>query len=324
VKWFESFSAPLLIGGGVALLIWGFIAGGGVANVFSTSAELQQGSAPFWTLFWPSLAANVGYWITLSLNIPDFTRYAKTQRSQVIGQALGLPLTMTAYSFIGIAVTAATIVVFDEAIWDPVVLVTRLTGDIPALLILAMFIIAIAQISTNMAANVVSPSFDFSNLAPKYISFRTGGIITAVIGVLSFPWLILETAGAYIFTWLVGYGSLLGAIGAVMIVDYWIVRRRQLDLAELYKMNGSYSYSNGWNWRAIVAVLVSVVLVLPGFVKAATTAGLNGGPFPNPTFIESLYNYGLFLTFTVSALVYLGLSMIGGRAAEPVREPEAT
>jgi NCS1 family nucleobase:cation symporter-1 len=324
VKWFESFSAPLLIGGGVALLIWGFIAGGGVTNVFSTSAELQQGNAPFWTLFWPSLAANVGYWITLSLNIPDFTRYAKTQRSQVIGQALGLPLTMTAFSFIGIAVTAATIVVFDEAIWDPVALVTRLTGDIPALLILAMFIIAIAQISTNMAANVVSPSFDFSNLAPKYISFRTGGIITAVIGVLSFPWLILETAGAYIFTWLVGYGSLLGAIGAVMIVDYWIVRRRQLDLAELYKSNGSYSYSNGWNWRAIVAVLVSVALVLPGFVKAATTAGLNGGPFPNPTFIESLYNYGLFFTFTVSALVYLGLSLIGGRAAEQVREPEAT
>jgi NCS1 family nucleobase:cation symporter-1 len=231
---------------------------------------------------------------------------------------------MTAFSFIGIAVTAATIVVFGEAIWDPVALVTQLTGDIPALLILAMFIIAIAQISTNMAANVVSPSFDFSNLAPKYISFRTGGIITAVIGVISFPWLILETAGAYIFTWLVGYGSLLGAIGAVMIVDYWIVRRRQLDLAELYKMNGSYSYSNGWNWRAIVAVLVSVVLVLPGFFKAATTAGLNGGPFPNPTFIESLYNYGLFLTFTVSALVYLGLSMIGGRAAEPAREPEAT
>ena len=324
VKWFESFSAPLLIGGGVALLIWGFIAGGGVTNVFSTSAELQQGNAPFWTLFWPSLAANVGYWITLSLNIPDFTRYAKTQRSQVIGQALGLPLTMTAFSFIGIAVTAATIVVFDEAIWDPVALVTRLTGDIPALLILAMFIIAIAQISTNMAANVVSPSFDFSNLAPKYISFRIGGIITAVIGVLSFPWLILETAGAYIFTWLVGYGSLLGAIGAVMIVDYWIVRGRQLDLAELYKMNGSYSYSNGWNWRAIVAVLVSVALVLPGFVKAATTAGLNGGPFPNPTFIESLYNYGLFFTFGVAAVAYLALSMIGGRAMEPAREPETT
>jgi nucleobase:cation symporter-1, NCS1 family len=323
VKVFESFSAPLLIGGGIALLIWGFVAGGGVGNVFETSAKLQEGDAPFWALFWPSLAANVGYWITLSLNIPDFTRYAKTQRSQVIGQALGLPLTMTAFSFIGIAVTAATIVVFGKAVWDPVVLVTKLTSGIPALLILAMFVIAIAQISTNMAANVVSPSFDFSNLAPKYISFKTGGIITAVIGIISFPWLILETAGSYVFTWLVGYGSLLGAIGAVMIVDYWIVRRRQLDLAELYKLDGRYSYSGGWNWRAIAAVLIGVVPVLPGFFKAATTPGF-AGVFQDPTFIESLYNYGLFFTFGVSALAYLALSMIGGRAAEPAREPETT
>ena len=174
VKVFESFAAPLLLIGSLALLVWGFSAGGGIANVFVTSAKLQQGDAPFWALFWPSLAANVGYWITLSLNIPDFTRYAKTQRSQIMGQALGLPLTMTAFSFIGIAVTAATIVVFDEAIWDPVVLITRLAENAPLLLIGAMIIIAIAQISTNMAANVVSPSFDFSNLAPKYISFRTG------------------------------------------------------------------------------------------------------------------------------------------------------
>jgi nucleobase:cation symporter-1, NCS1 family len=324
VKWFESLAAPLLIAGGVALLIWGFVAGGGVGNVFSTSAQLQEGQAPFWALFWPSLAANVGYWLTLSLNIPDFTRYAKSQRSQVVGQILGLPLTMTAFSFIGIAVTAATIVVFGEAIWDPVQLVTRLTGDIPALLILAMVVIAIAQISTNMAANVVSPSFDFSNLAPKYISFRTGGMITAVIGVLSFPWLLLETAGAYIFTWLVGYGSLLGAIGAVMIADYWILRRRQLSLADLYKHEGRYAYSGGWNWRAIVAVLVSVAIVLPGFIKAATTAGLNGGPFPNPTFIESLYNYGLFLTFAVSGLLYLLLNVVPGLAPQARREPEAT
>jgi nucleobase:cation symporter-1, NCS1 family len=325
VKWFESFSAPLLIGGGLALLIWGFVAGGGIGNVFSSSAQLQQGNAPFWALFWPSLAANVGYWITLSLNIPDFTRYAQSQRSQVVGQAIGLPLTMTAFSFIGIAVTAATVVVFGEAIWDPVVLITRLTGDIPALLILAMFVIAIAQISTNMAANVVSPSFDFSNLAPKYISFKMGGMITAIIGVLSFPWLLLETAGAYIFTWLVGYGSLLGAIGAVMIMDYWIVRRRQLDLADLYKHEGRYAYSGGWNWRAIVAVLVGVVPVLPGFVKAATTPNF-AGVFENPTFIEGLYNYGLFFTFGVTALVYLGLSMLGGRSAERStergREPE--
>jgi len=320
VKVFESLSAPLLIGGSIALLIWGFVAGGGISNVFSTSAQLQQGNAPFWALFWPSLAANVGYWITLSLNIPDFTRYAKSQRSQVVGQAIGLPLTMTAFSFIGIAVTAATIVVFDEAIWDPVTLVTRLTGDIPALLILAMFVIAIAQISTNMAANVVSPSFDFSNLAPKYISFRMGGMITAVIGILSFPWLLLETAGAYIFTWLVGYGSLLGAIGAVMIVDYWIVRRRQLDLADLYKLDGRYAYSGGWNWRAITAVFIGVVPVLPGFFKAATDPKFTD-VFQDPTFIESLYNYGLFFTFGVTAVMYLIFSMIGGRATEPATEP---
>jgi NCS1 family nucleobase:cation symporter-1 len=323
VKVFESLSAPLLIGGSIALLIWGFVAGGGVGNVFATSAELQQGQAPFWAIFWPSLAANVGYWITLSLNIPDFTRYAQSQRSQIVGQAIGLPLTMTAFSFIGIAVTAATIVVFGEAIWDPVQLVTQLTGSIPGLLILAMLIIAIAQISTNMAANVVSPSFDFSNLAPKYISFRTGGMITAIIGVLSFPWILLETAGAYVFTWLVGYGSLLGAIGAVMIVDYWIVRRRELDLADLYKHEGRYAYSGGWNWRAIAAVLIGVVPVLPGFLKAATTPGF-AGVFENPTFIEGLYNYGLFFTFFVAGIAYLLLSTIPGLAPQPRREPETT
>jgi len=265
----------------------------------------------------------VGYWITLSLNIPDFTRYAKTQRSQVLGQALGLPLTMTAFSFIGIAVTAATVVVFGGAIWDPVEVVTRVTGSLPALLVIAMIVIVLAQISTNMAANVVSPSFDFSNLAPKYISFRTGGMITAVIGVLSFPWVLLESVGAYIFTWLVGYGSLLGAIGAVMIVDYWIVRKRQLSLADLYKHDGIYAYSGGWNWKAIAAVFIGVAPVVPGFLKAATTPGF-AGVFTNPTFIESLYNYGLFFTFGVAAIIYLALSMIGGRAAEPAREPETT
>jgi NCS1 family nucleobase:cation symporter-1 len=321
VKWFESYTAPLLIAGGIALLIWGFYAGGGIGNVFSTSAKLQEGNAPFWSLFWPSLAANVGYWITLSLNIPDFTRYAQSQRSQVVGQAIGLPLTMTAFSFIGIAVTAATLVVFKEPIWDPVQLVTKIAGGLPLVLILAMIIIVLAQISTNMAANVVSPSFDFSNLAPKYISFRMGGIITAILGVVSFPWVLFNNLGAYIFTWLVGYGSLLGAIGAVMIVDYWLVRRRTLHLADLYKYEGRYTYSNGWNWRAIIAVFIGVIPVVPGFLKAATTPGF-AGVFQNPTFIESLYNYGLFFTFIVAAVSYLILSMIGGRSTETSREPE--
>ena len=319
VKWFEAFSAPLLIAGSLALLAWGISAGGGLGNILSTSSGLQTGNAPFWALFWPSLAANVGYWITVSLNIPDFTRYTRSQRSQVVGQAIGLPLTMTAFSFIGIAVTAATIVVFDEAIWDPVALITRLLTDIPILLIIAMIVIAIAQISTNMAANVVSPSFDFSNLAPKYISFRMGGLITALLGIVSFPWVLFNNVGAYIFTWLVGYGSLLGAIGAVMIVDYWIIRKRHLDLADLYKHDGRYAYSGGWNWRAIAAVFAGVIPVLPGFIKAATTPGF-AGVFENPTFVESLYNYGLFFTFLVAGIVYLVLTLATGGATERTRE----
>jgi len=323
VKIFESYSAPLLIVGGVVLLIWGFVAGGGIGNVFSTSAQLQQGNAPFWALFFPSLAANVGYWITLSLNIPDFTRYAKSQRSQVLGQALGLPLTMTAFSFIGIAITAATVVVFGEAIWDPVALITRIAGPLPAVLIIAMILIAIAQISTNMAANVVSPSNDFSNLAPKYISFRTGGVITAILGVVSFPWVLFNNVGAYVFTWLVGYGSLLGAIGAVMIADYWIVRRRRLDVSDLYKMEGRYSYSGGWNWKAVLAVFIGVIPVVPGFLRAATTPNFSGA-FENPTFIDTLYTYGLFFTFFVTGTAYLLLSLLPGRAPEVSEERQAS
>ncbi|HZY66527.1 MAG: NCS1 family nucleobase:cation symporter-1 [Actinomycetota bacterium] len=321
IKVFESFAAPLLLAGGLVLLVWGFMAGGGVGNVFSVSSQLQEGNVPFWALFWSGLAANVGYWVTLSLNIPDFTRFANSQRSQTISQAITLPLTMTAFSFIGIAVTAATVVVYGEAIWDPVTLVTRIAGPIPALLIAAMIIIVIAQISTNMAANVVSPSNDFSNLAPKYISFKTGGMITAVLGIVSFPWVLFNNAGAYIFTWLVGYGSLLGAIGAVMIVDYWILRRTQLDLADLYRPDGRYAYSGGWNWRAIVAVFIGVIPVVPGFLKAATTPG---GVIENPTFIDSLYTYGLFFTFTVAGLAYLLLGLIPGRQPEPAGEPETT
>src|SRR5215204_6846462 len=162
------------------------------------------------------------------------------------------------------------------------------------------------------------------DLAPKFISFRAGGIITAILGIISFPWVLFNTVGAYIFTWLVGYGSLLGAIGAVMIADYWIVRRRQLSLPDLYKLDGRYAYSGGWNWRAIAAIFIAVIPVIPGFLKAAATAGLNGGPFPNPTFIESLYNYGLFFTFFVAGLAYLLLNMIPGLAPEMRREPETT
>ena len=158
---------------------------------------------------------------------------------------------------------------------------------------------------------MVAPSNAFSNLAPKHISFKTGGIITAILGIISFPWLLINNAGAYIVTWLVGYGSLLGAVAAVMIADYWIVRRRRLDLVDLYNREGRYAYSGGYNWKAIIAVLIGVIPVIPGFFNAATTPG---GIVQNPTFLDTLYTHGLFFTFTVVAIAYLLLSLLLGRS----------
>jgi nucleobase:cation symporter-1, NCS1 family len=321
VKFLESWAAPLLLGSSVALLIWGFSAGDGIGNVFSASSRLIDGDASFWSLFGPGLAANVGYWITLSMNIPDFTRYARDQRSQIVGQSIAMPLTMTGFSFIGIAVTAATIVVYGEAIWDPVTLVARLLDGLPVLLAVAMVIVVIAQISTNMAANVVSPSFDFSNLAPRQISFRTGGMITAFIGIVSFPWKLYEDVGAYIFTWLVGYGSLLASFLAVMVFDYWLLRRARLDLAGLYRADarGPYYFSGGYNLRALIAVAAGVIPVLPGFLHAATT---EGGVVADPDFLDQLYRYGVFVAFGLSALTYVGLALAGGREAAPATAME--
>jgi nucleobase:cation symporter-1, NCS1 family len=313
IKFLESYAAPLLLASSVGLLIWGFGVGG---NVFSASSKLVTDDQSFWSLFGPGLAANVGYWITLSMNIPDFTRYAKDQRSQVIGQSIAMPLTMTGFSFIGIAVTAATVVEYGEAIWDPVALVARLLADLPVLLVFAMVIVVIAQISTNMAANVVSPSNDFSNLSPRQISFRTGGLVTAVIGIISFPWKLYEDVGAYIFTWLVGYGSLLASFLAVMVFDYWLLRRARLDVRQLYHFgaDGEYWFSSGFNVRALVAVACGVIPVLPGFLHAATT---EGGVIADPDFFDQLYRYGVFVAFGLSAIAYVGLSLAGGRAREP-------
>ncbi len=314
IKYLESWAAPLLLGGGIAVLIWAFIEVGSITEPFTASNQLEQEGPGFWTIFWPALAANVGYWATLSLNIPDFTRFAQSQRSQAIGQAIGLPLTMAAFSFIGIAVTAATVVIYGEAIWDPIALMNQFGNA--AVLILAMIVIVAAQVTTNMAANVVAPSNDFSNLWPRKISFRMGGVITAIIGIAMFPWEIYENLAAYIFTWLVGYGSLLGAIAGVMIVDYWVIRRERLDLAELYSDDprGRYWYASGFNWRAIAAVLVAVVPVIPGFINAATT---EGGVVQDPTLLDRFYTYGFGFTFLVASVLYFILMRATAPRAEP-------
>jgi NCS1 family nucleobase:cation symporter-1 len=314
IKVLESWSAPLLLAGGLALLVWAIRNGGGFAAVLQGSARLQQGSTPFWTLFPAALTANVGYWATLSLNIPDFTRYAKNQRSQALGQALGLPGTMALFAFIGVAVTSATIVIFGKAVWDPVELITRIGS--PAVIILGALIVLAAQLTTNMAANVVSPANDFSNLSPRRISYVTGGLITAVIGILMMPWRLYSDAAAYIFTWLIGYSSLMGALGGILIADYWIVRKQQLAVRELFLLNGRYSYVNGVNWRAIAALLIAVLPVVPGFIRAAATPG---GQVSNPTILDTLYTYAWFVTFFLSFTAYLVLM----RARSAETSPEA-
>ena len=299
IRILESWSAPLLLAGGAALLWWAVQAGGGLGRVLAESTRLQESDTDFWTLFPAALTANVGYWATLSLNIPDFTRYARSQRSQALGQAFGLPTTMTAFAFIGVAVTSATVVVFGEAIWDPVVLITRI--GTPAVIIIAAVIVLAAQLTTNMAANVVSPANDFSSLAPKHVSYVTGGLITAVLGILMMPWKLYADAAAYIFTWLIGYSSLMGAIGGVLIADYWLLRRRELSLPDLYDPRGAYAYRNGVNWRAMAALVIAILPVVPGFLRAATTPG---GRVASPTIWDTLYTYAWFVTFALSLAAY--------------------
>jgi NCS1 family nucleobase:cation symporter-1 len=307
IKVLEAWSAPLLLGGGLALLGWAIVRGGGLGHILSESTRLRQGETPFWTLFPAALTANVGYWATLSLNIPDFTRYARSQRSQALGQALGLPTTMTLFAFIGVAVTSATIVVFGEAVWDPVVLIARI-GSTPVIVFGALVVLA-AQLTTNMAANVVSPANDFSSLAPRRISYVAGGLITAALGIVMMPWKLYADAASYIFTWLIGYSSLMGAIGGILIADYWLLRRRELSLRDLFDPSGRYAYRNGVNPRAMWALVLSVLPVLPGFVRAATTPG---GQVASPTVLDALYTYAWFVTFALSFGLYL-LLMRGRR-----------
>ncbi len=299
IKVLEAWSAPLLLGGGALLLWWAIRNGGGLSNILNESQRLQKGQGQFWSLFPAALTANVGYWATLSLNIPDFTRYAKSQRSQALGQALGLPTTMTAFAFIGVAVTSATIVIFGRAIWDPIELVSRI-GRAPVIIFAALVVLA-AQLTTNMAANVVSPSNDFSNLSPRRISYVTGGLITAVLGIVMMPWKLYSDAAAYIFTWLLGYSSLMGALGGILIADYWVLRKQQLDVDDLFRLRGRYTYVKGINPRAIIALVLSIAPVVPGFIRAVSTPG---GAIANPNVFDRIYSYAWFVTFALSFIIY--------------------
>ena len=305
IKYLETWSAPLLLAGGLILLIWASWRAGGLGYVLLKSTALQKQRNEFWDIFPGALTASVGYWATLSLNIPDFTRYARSQKSQMLGQALGLPLTMTAFAFIGVAVTSATLLIYGVAIPNPVDLMARF--DSVLIILFATAVIFAAQLTTNMAANVVSPSNDFSNLNPRLISYVTGGLITAVIGVLMMPWKLMASMGAYIFTWLIGYSGLMGAIAGILICDYWVLRKQRLSLEGLFDPSGAYSYGSGYNWRAIVALIVAIAPVVPGFLRAATTPG---GQVSDPSFFDHLYTYAWFVTFALGFGIYYVLMKV--------------
>lgn len=298
IRWLEKLAAPLLIAIALGLLVWAYLTADGLGEVLSQPSQFVAGGVregEFWIVFWPSLTAMVGFWSTLTLNIPDFTRYAKSQRDQVVGQLVGLPLPMAALAFISVAVTAATVVIFGEQIWDPVVLAGRLGGGTA---IFGLFLLIVATLTTNLAANVVAPANVFSNIAPRFISFKTGGYITAGLGVAMMPWKLLESAGDYLFLWLVGYSSLLGPIAGILITDYFFVRRTTLQVDALYRRGLDYEYYRGWNLIAIVALVLGVLPSLPGFLTAL-------GMVENlPTMLVELYNYAWFIGAFTSAVIY--------------------
>lgn len=301
-----NIKAPLLLLTGAGLLVWAYRAADGFGPIFAQPSQFADGGAregQFWSFFFPALTANVGFWATLALNIPDFSRFARSQRDQVVGQSLGLPISMGLFAFLGVAVTSATIVVFGKAIWDPVALVSNM--DDPTLRVVGLCAIVLATLATNLAANVVGPANDFANIAPKRISFRAGAMITGVFGILMQPWRLVADPTGYIFKWLVAYSALLGAIGGILIVDYYLVRRRRLVLRSLYDPAGGYWYVKGVNPNAIVALVLGVLPCVPGFLATV------GWATASPAWI-SLYHYAWFLSFGISGLAYFALARRGG------------
>jgi len=307
IRFLLNIKAPLLIALGLFLLGWAYRMAGGFGPILSQPSAFDAGqpkAGQFSSFFFPALTGMIGFWATLSLNIPDFSRYARSQRDQIVGQMLGLPLSMALYAFIGVAVTSATTIIYGQTIWDPTDVLARFTN--PLLLIIAMLALCMATLATNIAANVVSPANDFSHVAPRRISFRTGGLITGIIGVLIMPWKLVADPSGYIFTWLIGYSGLLGPIGGIMIADYFLVRRRQLNVEALYDRAGEYRYTNGISVVAVAAFVLGVLPNLPGFLVAIKTVP----PMSVPSLLLEVYNYAWFVGFALAFVIYLVLRKI--------------
>src|SRR5688572_15721868 len=202
LRWVENWAAPFVLVMTAILVAWAVWRAQGLGYMLSQSGRFHSW-AEFRPVFIPSLTAMIGFWATLSLNMPDFTRFGRSQREQAIGQVVALPTTMTVFAMMGIVITSASAVIYGEAIWDPIILVGKFENR--AIVAISMFTVVIATLGVNIAANVVSPANDFANLKPGAISFKTGGLITGVIGILMLPWKLIDDPHGYIFKWLLGY-----------------------------------------------------------------------------------------------------------------------
>jgi NCS1 family nucleobase:cation symporter-1 len=306
IKFLETWGSPFLLVVGAALFIWAWVRAGSLGAMLQNPTAVGPSAHPAAaTVFGAGLTSAVAFWGTMALSIPDFSRYARSQRDQVVGQAVGLPATMALFAFIGAAVTNATLVIFGSRIADPVALLARIGG--PLMIMLSMAGLIVATLTTNIAANIVAPANAFSNIAPHKITFKQGAMITAVIGIVMMPWRLYNDAAAYIFTWLIGYGALLGPVAGIMIADYFVLRRGVLVVNDLYKRHGVYEYTHGINGVAVMAFALGVAPSLPGFVaalKGSPASGVFGG----------IYNWAWFVGFLISAIVYVaGMQMIMGR-----------
>jgi NCS1 family nucleobase:cation symporter-1 len=292
IRVLQGISAPILLAVGVLLLVWAYRAAGGFGPMLSAQSRFTT-FPEFLKFLIPALNGTVGFWATVSLNIPDFTRFARSQREQALGQALALPTTMTFYSLIGILVTSATVVIYGTAIWDPVQLLSRFHS--PVAVVVSLVAILLATLNVNIGANVVSPANDFSNLWPRKISFRTGGVITCLMGIVLMPWKLLSSYSTFIFGWLGGYAAFLGPVAGIMICDYFVIRRRVLVVDDLYLRGGIYEYSHGFNWRAVSALFAGAGTALVGLVVPS---------------VRVLYDYSWFVGFAVAFVAYYALMKV--------------
>lgn len=291
------FKAIFLPIAAIALFCWAVIAAKGLGPILSEPSKFTD-SASFFNFFFPALTGVVGFWATLSLNIPDFTRYSKSQSAHIKGQAIGLPPSMTLIAFIGVVVTSASAIIYGQPEWQPEVLAGKFSNKL--MVTFAMIGIIISTLATNIAANIVSPANDFSNLAPSKIDFRKGGYITGIIGLLIFPWKLYADPSGYIFTWLIAYSSLLGPVGGIMIADYYLLRKKELVVEDLYSHKGRYGFRNGFNSAAIIALLAGIIPNVPGFLVNIKMIA----PDSIPAWVTNLYHYAWFVGFFVSGFIY--------------------